>query len=60
MGSIIAFLIAKLSQESPILTMSAARRDVGPTFDFLNDMDRSEKMFSKLPRYFTRNLNLRP
>lgn len=60
MGSIMALLMAKLSQESPTLTMSAAKVDDGETLPFREGINKSEKMPSRLPLYFRRNFNLLP
>ena len=60
MGSIIDLLMAKLSQESPTLTISAAIVDDGETRPFREGIDRSEKMPSRLALYFKLNFNLFP
>lgn len=60
MGSIIALLMANLSQESPTLTMSAAKVDDGEILPFRDGIDRSEKIPSRLPLYFKLNFDLFP
>lgn len=59
-GSIIALLMANFSQESPILTTSAANTDEGPTLPLVRETDRSEKMLSRLELNFMLSFTLFP